>query len=51
MRKNDSHADSFMYEIRSNESDGSPTGTGGCLPWILGGPTVIGILSKIRDRR
>lgn len=39
--------DYFLYEMISDESDDSPTGNGGCLPWILGGILVIGILSKI----
>ena len=39
--------DFFLYEMVSKESDDSPTGNSGCLPWILGGLVVVGILSKI----
>lgn len=47
MRENKWLDDFMMYEICSKESDGSPTENGGCLPWILGGLVVIGILAKI----
>ena len=47
MRKNDWLDDFIMYEICNNESGDSPTGNSGCLPWILGGLVVVGILSKI----
>ena len=39
--------DYFLYEMVSKESDDSPTGKGGCLPWVLGGIIVVGILSKL----
>ena len=47
MRKNDWLDDFIMYEICNNESDDNPTGNSECLPWILGGLVVVGILSKI----
>ena len=39
--------DYFLYEMVSKESDDSPTGNGGYLPWILGGIIVVGLLSKL----
>lgn len=47
MRKNDWLDDFIMYEICSNESDDNPTENSGCLPRILCGLVVAGILSKI----
>ena len=39
--------DYFLYEMVSKESDGSPAGNSGCLPWILGSIIVVGLLSKL----
>ena len=47
MRKHNLMDDYFLYEMASKESDDSPTGNGGCLPWILGGIFVVGLLSKL----
>ena len=47
MSKHDGMDDYFLYEMVSKESDDSPTGNGGCLPWILGGIIVTVLLSKI----
>ena len=47
MRKHNWMDDYFLYEMVSKESDDSPTANGGCLPWILGGIIVVGVLSKL----
>lgn len=47
MSKHNGMDDFFLYEMVSKESDDSPTGNGGCLPWILGGIIVVGLLSKL----
>ena len=47
MDKNNCMDDFFLYEMISKESNDSPTENGGCLPWILGGIIVIGLLSKL----
>lgn len=47
MSKHNGMDDFFLYEMVSKESNDSPTGNGECLPWILGGLIIVGILSKI----
>ena len=47
MRKHNWMDDYFLYEMVSKESDDSPTGNGGCLPWFLGSIIVVGLLSKL----
>lgn len=47
MSKHNGMDDYFLYEMVSKESDDSPTGNSGCLPWILGGIIVVEILSKL----
>lgn len=47
MSKHNWNDDYFLYELVSKESDDSPTGNGGCLPWILGSIIVVGVLSKL----
>ena len=47
MHKHNWMDDYFLYEMVSKESDDSPTGNGGCLPWFLGGIIVVGLLSKL----
>ncbi|MGM9588911.1 MAG: hypothetical protein ACI3V0_01910 [Faecousia sp.] len=47
MSKRNEVDDFFLYEMVSKESNGSPTGNGGCLPWILGGIIVVGAFSKL----
>ena len=47
MSKHNGMDDYFLYEMVSKETNDSPTGSGGCLPWILGGIIVVGLLSKL----